>query len=250
MRSKPAKRRNSFPRSISIPGGPVKPPPLIRLQGIRHRYELRQDRTVTALELPALEIAPGERLALKGPNGSGKTTLLHIIAGILRPSEGVVELDGVNLYEIGEATRDRLRARRVGYLLQSLSLIEAFTALENVLCATGFAGLLPRQEQRARAKDILLHFGLGDRLDHRPQQLSTGEQQRVAAARALVNDPSIVLCDEPTASLDQASARLLLRELEQHCATRGATLLVASHDPEVLASFPTIDLGAPRGAWS
>lgn len=224
----------------------MKPPPLIRLHDVRHRYELGQDRTVIALELPHLDIASGESLAIKGPNGSGKTTLLHVIAGILRPSEGRVEIDGIDLYVLGEARRDRLRAERIGYVLQSACLLDALTALENVQCAAGFSGLYSRRERRTRSRDILVHFGLGDRLDHRPQQLSTGEQQRVAVARALVNDPSIVLCDEPTASLDRASASLLLGELEQHCAGRGATLIVASHDPQVLAAFPTFDLRAGR----
>lgn len=224
----------------------MKPSTLIRLHDIRHRYKLGQNRTVIAVELPYLEIVAGERIAIKGPNGSGKTTLLHIIAGILRPSEGLVEIDGMNFYDLDEARRDRFRAARIGYVLQSASLLDALTALENVECAASFSGLYSRQERRATSRDTLVHFGLGDRLDHRPQQLSTGEQQRVAVARALVNEPSIVLCDEPTASLDRTSASLLLGELEQHCADRGATLVVASHDPQVLAAFPTFDLQSFR----
>lgn len=201
---------------------------------------------MVALELPYLEIGAGGRLAIKGPNGSGKTTLLHVIAGILRPSEGLVEIEGINLYELGEPRRDRLRAERIGYILQSACLVDALTAMENVQCAAGFSGRFSRREQRTRSREILARFGLGDRLDHRPQQLSTGEQQRVAAARALVNDPTIVLCDEPTASLDRATASLLLGDLERQCSSRGTTLVVASHDPAVLAAFPTFELQGSR----
>lgn len=222
--------------------------PLIQLRALRHRYELGPDRVVTALELDSLSVHAGDRLAIGGPNGSGKTTLLHIIAGLVRPTEGAVEVDGVDLYTLSESSRDRFRARRVGYLLQSFCLLHGLTALENVLCAVKFGGMVPRRDRRARAEEILLHFGLGDRLHHRPQQLSTGEQQRVAAARALVNDPAIVLCDEPTASLDRKTAKLLLEDLERHCAERHATLIVASHDPEVLGTFPTLELRSPRGS--
>lgn len=221
--------------------------PLIRIREVRHEYALGDGRRVTALELDSFEIARGDRLAVKGPNGSGKTTLLHAIAGLSQPTRGVVEIDGESLYDLGDAARDRFRARRVGYMLQSFCLLDALTALENVLCAASFGGVHPRREQRQRATDMLVHLGLQDRLHHRPQQLSTGEQQRVAAARALVNRPSIVLCDEPTASLDARSARRLLRDLERHCTEHGATLIVASHDPEVLASFPTFELRLARG---
>lgn len=220
--------------------------PLIELRALRHRYDLGPDRFVTALELDSLSVHGGDRLAIGGPNGSGKTTLLHIIAGLVRPTEGAVEVEGIDLYALSEAARDRFRARRVGYLLQSFCLLHALTALENVLCAVKFAGMIRRPDRRSRAEEILVHFGLRDRLHHRPQQLSTGEQQRVAAARALVNDPAIVLCDEPTASLDRKTATLLLRDLERHCAERGATLIVASHDPEVLGSFPTLELRPAR----
>ncbi|KAB2969635.1 MAG: ATP-binding cassette domain-containing protein [Thermoanaerobaculia bacterium] len=205
-------------------------------------------RFVAGLELAALDVARGGRLAVKGPNGAGKTTLLHVIAGLLRPTAGLVEVDGENLYQLGEAARDRFRAPRVGYLLQALCLLEGLTALENVLVSATFSGTIPRRDRRARAEEILVRFGLGTRLRHRPQQLSTGEQQRVAAARALVHRPPLVLCDEPTASLDRAGARLLLADLDSHCRDHGATLVVASHDLEVLASFPTLELASPGGS--
>ena len=221
---------------------------LIRIRGLRHEYRLGDGRSVTALALDELGVAAGARLAVEGPSGSGKTTLLHAIAGLLQPTEGIVEVDGVNIYELSETARDQFRARRVGYLLQSFCLLDALTAVENVLCAARFGGAFRRREQHERAKEILQRFGLAERLDHRPQQLSAGEQQRVAAARALVNRPRIVLCDEPTASLDRETARHLLDDLEHHCSDHRATLIIASHDPEVLASFPTVELRPARRA--
>ncbi len=215
---------------------------VVWLKGLRHSFELGDGRMIPALRLDELAIGVGERLALRGPNGSGKTTLLHIIAGLLRPTEGQVKIEGTDLYALSQGQRDRFRARRIGYLYQAFYLLDSLSALENVLCAASFAGALPRREQRERARALLVRFGLGERLDHRPSQLSAGQQQRVAAARALINDPPLVLCDEPTASLDEETARLLLEDLEHHCADRGATLLVASHDPEILAAFPVYDL--------
>ena len=219
---------------------------LVDLRNVRHEFELGDGRQVPALALPALEIRSGEKLAIRGPNGSGKTTLLNVIAGLVRPRQGEVNVAGTAIYSLTEAARDRFRARRIGYVLQAFCLIEALSALENVLCAAAFADLIPGDQQRDRAREILLWLGLGERLDHRPSQLSTGEQQRVAAARALVNQPPLVLCDEPTANLDREAARMLLADLERHCAHRGAALIVASHDPLVLGSLPVFDL-APAG---
>lgn len=218
---------------------------LIQLENINHYYELGDGRHVHALRLDGLSIHQGENLGIRGPNGSGKTTLLHIIAGLLRPSEGRVRINDVDLYTLRESNRDRFRSQKIGYLLQSFCLLEGLTVLENVLCASHFSGAIPRHEQRRHAIDILHDFGMDYRLDHRPSQLSTGEQQRVAAARALINEPVLVLCDEPTAHLDQKIATQFLESLIDRCERQKITLLVSSHDPEVLERFPVLDLKPP-----
>ncbi|WP_437979184.1 ABC transporter ATP-binding protein [Sorangium sp. So ce295] len=218
-------------------------PLAVELRDLRHDFVLGDGRRVPALRLESLEIAAGERLVVRGPNGSGKTTLLHVIAGLLRPQEGRVYVDGVDLFGLSEAARDRFRARRIGYLFQTFCLLEPLSALENVLCAASFGGVGSRRAQRERAEAMLIRFGLAQRLHHRPSQLSTGEQQRVAAARALVNDPAVVLCDEPTASLDPRGSRRLLRELDKHCEEHDATLIVVSHDQEALPPSRSLALG-------
>lgn len=216
--------------------------PALRLTAIRHDFEIHAERTIPALRLAHLELARGARLALRGPNGSGKTTLLNIIAGLLQPTSGSVEVDGVDLFGLGQSARDRFRAARVGYLFQSFHLLGPLTVFENVLCAAHFGARFPRREQRERSRAILAQLGLDDRRDDRPAHLSIGQQQRVAAARALVNAPAIVLCDEPTASLDERTARRLLADLDAHCDKHQATLIVASHDAELASEFPQLTL--------
>ena len=135
---------------------------------------------------------------MKGESGSGKTTFLHLLAGILKPDEGSIVLDGKEVSGMSEGARDRLRAESIGYVFQSFNLLQGFTCLENVLLATSFAGKV----KKAWAKDLLDRVGLSPRADYYPRQLSIGQQQRVALARALANQPKLVLADAPTGNLD------------------------------------------------
>jgi putative ABC transport system ATP-binding protein len=162
-----------------------------------------------------------------------KTTFLHLIAGILAPDAGRITLAGHELTALGESARDRLRATALGYIFQTFNLLQGYTALENVLLGMSFG---PGAD-RARAESLLRRVGLGDRLDHYPRQLSTGQQQRVAVARALANQPKLVLADEPTGNLDSANATEVLRLIRETCAENGAALLLVSHDRDVLARF-------------
>jgi putative ABC transport system ATP-binding protein len=190
----------------------------------------------------------GGRLAVTGESGSGKTTLLHLIAGILPADAGRIEIAGEPMTGLRETARDRLRARHVGYLFQAFHLLPALTALENVALGMTFrprAGSAPR----AAAQEALTRVGLKDRLHHRPGQLSVGQQQRVAMARALAGKPALVLADEPTASLDRARARECLDLLLDFASEAGAALLVVTHDPDVLARFERRHaLALPAGA--
>ncbi len=173
---------------------------------------------------------------LAGESGSGKTTFLNLIAGILRPDAGVIQIDGAAVSSLSEAQRDRFRARTIGYIFQTFNLLQGYTCLDNVLLGMSFgAGV-----NRAFAEELLKRVGLGERLHHRPRQLSSGQQQRVAVARALANRPKLVLADEPTGNLDHKNAREALALIRQACRENGAALLLVSHDREVLGQFDKV----------
>jgi putative ABC transport system ATP-binding protein len=210
---------------------------MIRVTQLVKEYVGPGGLVVSALRVPSLLIANGVQVALAGPSGSGKTTLLQILAGLTRPTSGRVALDEVELTELSGPELDRLRAERIGYVFQNLSLLESLTALENVLVAAWCGRRLRGALRRTRTVNLLDQVGLAHRAHHFPPQLSRGEQQRVAIARALVNGPGLVLADEPTASLDQAAGRAVLDLLQAICRENRATLIVTSHDPQVLGRF-------------
>ena len=189
---------------------------------------------VEIVRVPRFELAAGEQRALRGESGSGKTTFLHLIAGILAADGGRAEIDGVDMVALPEAKRDRLRADKLGYIFQTFNLLQGYTVLENVLLGMSFG---PRGVDRAHAVEALGRVGLSHRLGHFPRQLSTGQQQRVAVARALVNRPKLVLADEPTGNLDRVSSKEALALIREVCRENGAALLLVSHDDGVLAQF-------------
>ena len=175
-------------------------------------------------------------MALSGSSGSGKTTLLNLIAGILLPDEGSVVLNGQSMSGANEAARDRLRAGLLGYIFQTFNLLQGYTCLENVLLGMSFGG----KPDRNRAAALLDRVGLSRRLDYYPRQLSTGQQQRVAVARALANQPKLVLADEPTGNLDPENAAEALGLIRETCMENGAALLLVSHDKDVLGQFDEV----------
>ncbi|MSU64625.1 MAG: ABC transporter ATP-binding protein [Opitutus sp.] len=189
---------------------------------------------VDIVNVPAFAVAPGEQVALRGESGSGKTTFLHLIAGILAADSGRVTLDGIEMTALGEARRDRLRAEKLGYIFQTFNLLQGYTVLENVVLGMSFG---PRGADRVHAREVLERVGLGHRLDHFPAQLSTGQQQRVAVARALANRPKLVLADEPTGNLDRKHAGEALTLIREVAREHGAALLLVSHDELVLGQF-------------
>ena len=206
---------------------------LLELRNLRKSFASPDGGTVTVVDVESFSLEARQQVALSGASGSGKTTFLHLIAGILRPDAGEIRLDGVELSRLSEAARDRLRASRIGYIFQTFNLLQGYTCLENVLLGMSFG---PGPD-RTRAEELLRRVGLADRLRHYPRQLSTGQQQRVAVARALANRPRLVLADEPTGNLDHRAGREALRLIREACEESGAALLLVSHDREVLEGF-------------
>jgi len=186
-------------------------------------------RPLTVLRDINLAIAPREFVAITGPSGSGKTTLLGLLAGLDRPTKGVVRLDGEDLGSLSEDARARLRAEKVGFVFQTFQLLPTLTAFENVLVPMELRG--DGAAKDARAKDLLGRVGLGDRTHHYPAQLSGGEQQRVAIARAFANGPKILFADEPTGSLDAETGRTVIDLLVELNKGAGTTLVLVTHDP-------------------
>ncbi len=188
------------------------------------------------LAVPEFHLEAASQVAVEGSSGCGKTTFLHLIAGILPAGAGRIMVDGEEMTGRPESARDALRARKIGYVFQTFNLLQGLTALENVALplAFGHGGSV------ADAEALLRRVGLGEHLRHRPRQLSVGQQQRVAVARALVGRPRLVLADEPTGNLDPRSSREALALIREICLETGAALLLVSHDREVLAQFETV----------
>lgn len=188
------------------------------------------------IDVPSFTLAERQQMALRGESGSGKTTFLHLIAGILKADRGTIRLAGEEMTALSEAGRDRLRARSIGYIFQTFNLLQGCTCLENVLLGMKFGPGIDRDF----AVELLNRVGLGAKLKHLPRQLSVGQQQRVAVARALANRPKLVLADEPTGNLDHANAAEAMKLIREACRENGAALLLVSHDREVLGGFENV----------
>ena len=210
--------------------------PVLTIEGLQKAYVAPDGERTPVVDVPEFSLGAGQQIGLRGASGSGKTTLLNLIAGILRADAGRVVLDGEEMTALDEASRDRLRARRIGYVFQTFNLLQGYSALENVELGMLFG----RGIDGPAARELLGRVGLADRADHRPGQLSVGQQQRVAVARALANRPALVLADEPTGNLDRAHADEALALIRGICEEHGAALLLVSHDPHVLAQFDEV----------
>ncbi len=204
--------------------------PIVRVEHLCKYYH-RDSAEVVALEDASLTIGEGEFVALMGPSGSGKTTLLNIIAGIDRPTSGHVYVGEVDIADLDEDELAEWRNQHIGFIFQTYNLIPVLTARENVELPLLLTDL-SRAERRQHAETALHLVGLGDRLEHRPQQLSGGQEQRVAIARALVTDPLLLLADEPTGDLDAKSAQEVLAILSRLNRDFGKTIVMVTHDPK------------------
>ncbi|MBD3171695.1 ATP-binding cassette domain-containing protein [Candidatus Bathyarchaeota archaeon] len=203
------------------------------------RYYTMGDETVKALDGVDLDIGRGEYISIVGPSGSGKTTLFNLIGGLDKPTEGSVFIDGVDISQLDAYELAWLRCRKIGYIFQSFNLMQVLTALENVALPTVFAGT-PHDEGLKKAEKLLESVGLKERTNHRPTELSAGQQQRVAIARALANDPAIILADEPTGNLDLQTGMEIIDLLHGLNKTKGLTLIAATHDTKMIKASDRI----------
>jgi putative ABC transport system ATP-binding protein len=201
---------------------------MLRLEAVNKTFT-RRGSTVVALQPTTLEIAAGDYVAVVGPSGSGKTTLLSVLGGMLAPSSGKVVLDGRSIYDLSVTERTRIRGRKIGFVFQTFNLVPYLTALENVQVPLYLAGVSPKK-QRERALAVLERVGLADRVYHKPGELSVGQQQRVALARTLANDPALILADEPTGNLDPATREQVLAMFAGFN-REGRTIVMVTHDP-------------------
>lgn len=204
---------------------------MIKLENVARVYQMGKT-LVPALRGLNVEIADGEFVAIMGPSGSGKSTLMHLIGALDAPTQGRILLNGVDIAQQNSNQLAELRGKKVGFVFQTFNLVPTLSALKNVELPMIFQRV-PRKERYERARRLLEQVGLGDRLHHKPAELSGGECQRVAIARALANDPEILLADEPTGNLDAESGEQIMKILKQLNEEKKMTIIVVTHNPEV-----------------
>ncbi|MEY3970081.1 MAG: hypothetical protein RL617_1094 [Pseudomonadota bacterium] len=203
---------------------------MIHIAGLRKVYR-RGEQDVLVLDGLNLHVNRGDFVALMGPSGSGKSTLLNLIAGIDRPTTGLIEVDGADITQLNDSQLAQWRAKHVGFIFQFYNLIPVLTAYENVELPLQLTDL-PASERRTKVETALAAVGLADRMAHTPNELSGGQQQRVAIARALITNPSLIVADEPTGDLDRQSASDILAMLNRLNREMGKTIIMVTHDPK------------------
>jgi ABC-type lipoprotein export system ATPase subunit len=211
---------------------------ILRARDLRKEYTLGR-RSVQVLCGVSLEVERGEFIALRGSSGAGKSTLLHLIGGLDKPDAGEMTVIGQDLMRLSAAELARFRIEKIGFIFQAYHLLPEFDAFENV-CIPGRIARHKSTEVQRRARSLLERVGLAERLDHRPYELSGGEQQRVAIARALINEPEIIIADEPTGNLDSHTGQDILNLLCEIRSERNTTLLIATHDAKVAERAPKV----------
>ncbi len=207
---------------------------IVRTKNVKKIYIMGAEK-VEALRGVSIQIYAGEYISIMGPSGSGKSTLFNMVGGLDKPSDGQVFIDEVDVAQLDAYELAWLRCRKIGYIFQTFNLIPVMTALENITLPMIFAGLTT-DESRDKGVELLAKVGLADRVQHRPYELSGGQQQRVAVARALANDPAIVLADEPTGNLDLKTGTEIIELLSRMNREMGVTVITATHDHKMLAA--------------
>ena len=207
---------------------------LIEMRGIVKRFYVGQPNELEILHGIDLDVQEGEFVSIVGASGSGKSTLMNVIGVLDKPTEGHYMLDGTNVEEAGDDELSAIRNRKIGFVFQNFNLISRTNALKNVELPMMYAGI-PARQRTARAKELLEMVGMGERMDHQPNELSGGQKQRVAIARAMANDPAILLADEPTGALDSKTGRLVMDLFHTLNREQGKTIVLITHNPELAA---------------
>jgi putative ABC transport system ATP-binding protein len=210
----------------------------VAVSGVTKNYRMAAEE-VHALRETNWEVRTGDAVAIMGPSGCGKTTLLNLLGGVDRPTSGKIMIDGKDVAQMNERDLEQHRLHRVGFVFQFFNLVPSITAFENLELPMVMAGT-PESECRARARNLLALVGLEAKGEKRPEELSGGEQQRVAVALALANDPALILADEPTGNLDSTNASAIASLLKSLATQYGKTVIMVSHDPKTVEGFPTV----------
>jgi len=210
---------------------------MLQIQQLKHQYADHGAAPRLVVDIDQMQIEQGEHILLKGASGSGKTTLMHIIAGLLKPTSGTINIDGTEITKLDGAALDKFRGQRIGMIFQQTHLIKTLNVLENLLLAQYMAG---KPQDKAQCINNLETLNIAHIAKQLPEQLSRGEAQRVVIARALVNHPSIILADEPTASLDNRNTEIVIDLLTSQAKKHNATLFVSTHDSRIAGHFSRI----------
>lgn len=206
---------------------------VLNIQNLIKKYIVPGEGLKTILDVENFSLEKSDQIVLRGRSGCGKSTFLNLIAGITQADEGIIEIDGTALQNLNEARRDQLRGNKIGYIFQSFHLLPGYTALENVILGMSFGSGVDLK----LAEELLIQVGLQQHINHMPGQLSVGQRQRVAVARALANKPSLVLADEPTANLDSEMSLVIVELIRKLCKEREAALILVTHDEKIIEQF-------------
>lgn len=211
---------------------------MLKIKNLRKSFTGADKVTTDVIDIPEFDLEKNVQIAVTGESGLGKSTFLNLISGIVNPDSGEIIINGTDITKLSEAKKDLFRARNTGYIFQTFNLLQGFSALENVLLGMMFSG----KPDRKKSEEALSRTGLSGKLNNRPSELSVGEQQRVAVARAIVNSPGLLLADEPTANLDSKNSVNVIELIKNLCRESNISLILVSHEKSVVSEFSnTID---------
>jgi len=206
---------------------------MLRISNLRKKFRNADVETVEVINIPDFSLQENYRLAISGKSGSGKSTFLNLVSGIITADNGEIQFNNAKITSLSESKRDVFRSQNIGYIFQTFNLLQAFTALENVMLGMMFSG----KNDRKHAEALLNKTGLSKKLNHKPSELSVGEQQRVAIARAVANSPKLILADEPTANLDVKNGEIAIDLIKNICEENKISLMLVSHEADIINRF-------------